>query len=121
MNWQEMTGPERNVTLAQLLGWRRQGADWLASDGSIILGGTPAFTTSLDAMRTVEDEIERRGLVVPYSEALKAVVASAHPLQPDQHYMVAAWRLIHATASQRAEVAYLTLKEHIHDDNRAAT
>lgn len=112
--WVDMDNHEREEALAILLGWKKnpegvRGIGWVSPVGQHILGGLPSFTISLDAMRLAEEEIERRGLQVEYSSILKDIVAVAHPLQPDQHFMSAVWRLIHAGAAQRAEAAYKVL------------
>lgn len=142
-DWSSLTDRERDAALAQSLGWvlnppNVRGLGWQTPDGRFL--GTdahPHYTQSLDAMRTVEDEIERRGLIGRYQNALISVLDldmqvfnSAIELSPhvapsipnntfewDGHAYL--WRLLHATPAQRAEAAYKTLKEHIHDSAAA--
>ena len=76
--WGEMTPGERNQAVARALGWTyepptRMGwtGYWVATDGQrYISEDLPDFIGSLDACCIVEDEIERRGLVEPYQNAL---------------------------------------------------
>lgn len=111
-DWHSLTGREQDQAIASLLGWKKNTHGvWASPVGQHILGGLPSFTISLDAMRMVEGEIERRDLQVEYSATLKDIVAAAYPLQPDQHFMFGAWRLIHASAAHRAEAAYRALSE----------
>lgn len=87
--------------------------------GRIIL---PHYSENIFEMYEVENEIQKRGLVEPYIEALSQVVApeyasifnSAIELDPhtseiDGHEFV--WRVAHATPEQRARAVVLMAQE----------
>ena len=66
----------------------------------------PAWSSSLDAMRDVEEELERRGLKAPYVSALEEALGA---IAPDR-WPEGPWRLIHASAAQRATAALAVLE-----------
>lgn len=63
----------------------------------------PNFAESLDAMRKVEDEIERRGLEVRYMEELVGVLSADR--------LVGEWEVLRATAAKRLQAAYRAIQE----------
>lgn len=91
---------ERNAAIAQLTG----------------LEHLP-FASSLDAMRRVEDEIEKRGLQREYLRQLVGMQQGSVALDIDcldyeGTTPRALWSLVCATPAQRTEAAYQVLKEH---------
>lgn len=68
--------------------------------------GPPRYADSLDAMREVEDEIERRGLIPEYVAELRRFWKASDDVPDFYPYF-----LIRATPAQRLEAAYRTIQE----------
>jgi hypothetical protein len=65
----------------------------------------PDFTSRLDAVRLMEDEIERRGLQELYSEILHYMCASF-----SDSFQMARWKVLRATPEQRCRAALRAVK-----------
>ena len=99
-----------DIEIAQLLGWRWEGDEggvhylrrpnvpgylaMRAGDDLYPTSDLLPYSTDHTAVRLVEDEIERRGLVGPYVKALYAIVGKQ-----------GSWSLIRATPEQRCAAA----------------
>lgn len=135
--WSSMTDRERDAVLAEAMGWtdiRYQefqiGSDMygLPPDGTQ-RAPIPGYTEDLGAARTIEDEIQKRGLIERYQNALieilnldMQVFNSAIELDPhgapaipnnvfewEGHAYL--WLFSRAAPAQRTEAAYSVLKE----------
>lgn len=125
--WSSMTDRERDAALATLLGmssqeeetyWPNTELVWRDKDGMKV--PAPTFTTSLDAMRLVEDEIEQRGLQEVYIrafvdilefpdiEVFDSAIETNSPHAPAMWDVL--WQIAHATPAQRAEAAWRVLR-----------
>lgn len=112
--WADMTPREQDAALALAIGYTPCGCsnpecDLWAPPDHLNDGQSYrpflSFTTSLDAMRLVEEEIEKRGFDNEY-------VAALRELQPrPEFYKGLAWRLMRSTPAQRAEAAYTVLRD----------
>ena len=124
MKWEEMTPDERNMLIARrgmgLQVWRGTlhlnntptGEALLyceGPDGGRL--GLPAYTTDIVAARLVEDEIERRGLVDAYIDALAVLIdpngndISIFDTIIEMNGRRALWALLRATPEQRCWAA----------------
>ena len=98
--WREMTDRERDAALATVAG----------------LGILP-YTISLDAMRLVERVIEGRNMQRRYLEELAArekhgsIACDLDCLAYEGASPRALWDFVCATPAQRAEAAYIVLRE----------
>lgn len=98
---------EQAEAVARWMGWKYDPSRpfdmrWQATRGDLV-DAAPAYWRSLDAMREVEDEIERRGLDVKYMEHLVGVLGKDR--------LVGEWEIFRATAAQRLEAAYGVIQE----------
>lgn len=77
----------------------------------------PSYTTSLDAMRLVEDELAQQGLQREYLHRLAgmqqgSIACDVDCLDYESTPPLALWSFVCATPAQRAEAAYAVLREH---------
>ena len=97
---------EMAEAVARWMGWKQRDGDphlpWRNPSGMPAYR-LPNFASSLDAMREVEDEIERRGLDVKYMEHLVGVLGKDR--------LVGEWEILRATAAQRLEAAARVIEE----------
>jgi hypothetical protein len=101
-----MTQREQAEAVAKWCGWKPTGnrnIPWRTPSGFDVYR-LPPYDDSLDAMRDVEDEIERRGLMGKYADALVGE-RELHTESEVERF------LIRATAAQRLEAAYWTIQE----------
>lgn len=108
--WPDMTPREQDAALAELMGWD---LDYVFRDttGAPLVCGephvVPKFTASLDAIRLVEDEVERQGLQERYIEVLDKLVE----YERAKGWTWFRWGILRATPAQRAQAAYAVLRE----------
>lgn len=99
---------EQAEAVARWMGWRRRDGDahlpWMNPSGKPVYR-IPTYADSLDAMREVEDEIERRGLLERYRLQLHAEWCEDHK------YPRFTLFLITLTAAQRLQAAFEVIKE----------
>lgn len=120
--WSSMTDRERDAALHKSLHHRHnvegevycdgeheknEGCDWRP---------LPTYSTSFDAVRMIEDEIEKRGMQREYLHQLVGMQQGSVALDIDcldyEGTMPRAlWSLVCATPAQRAEAAYRVLRE----------
>ena len=80
---------------------------WWDDDGaSDIRRGMPHYSTDIAAAVQVEDEIERRGLIRPYLDALWDVTGNLYARGPQ-----AMWALLRATPEERCQAALKALED----------
>lgn len=120
-----MTDQELNEACARVLGWRemawpdfrdgkwREVEGWRRPDG-LDVTGVPNFSGDHDAVRLLEDEIERRDLGCEYAAALVAIAdADAEQVAGDLWYATTSnfWALIRAKPEQKARAFLAAMKE----------
>lgn len=101
---------EMAEAMARWMGWtecKRPGfGEGLCPPGSTYPDNLPKYASSLDAMREVEDEIERRGLVVEYMALLRKVWRESTGAIDEWMYF-----LLRASALQRLQAAARVIQE----------
>ena len=112
---------EQAEAVARWCGWEFKGSraafPWRHAKKGVRLSHMPPYDESLDAMREVEDEIERRGLCMVYrlhlldavrERAISLWHSSAEPATFDRW---AEYAIATATAAQRLEAAAKVIEE----------
>ncbi len=101
-------GPELDAVVAvEVMGWTRvegkKRVFWTLNKG-YIFGGLRGFSTDANAVREVEAEIERRGLMVEYIKMLISVVFNGK--RDETILFLDDWfQAVHASAEQRCRAA----------------
>lgn len=114
-----LSGWELDAEVAEkVMGWKR----WIHANGVAVFWNDPkgtqralrSYSSDYNAVRTMEDEIERRGLQAGYIEALASVTLDT-PRQRQWEELLPcsafAGRLLRASAADRCRAALLACQE----------
>lgn len=105
---------EQAEAVARWCGWKRIGNGYFVNPAGkfSFWEKPPDYAASLDAMREVEDEIERRGLWLEYAHVLEGIVTHSGPtMEWKSQWLGWVYMGARATALQRLQAAARVIEE----------